>query len=353
MANILLPGFVYWDGLKYVLVPDVTGPPGPAGPAGSPGPAGATGPAGNTGPAGAAGAAGDAQLVFQPGGVAAGNIYTTWAALWTQRSLTPDVPMTIVIDDSFVSPAPALIETSSVTYNLNRNTALVGYRTATNTEDPFDSQPGAPPSPFHKLPFLSIPDTVIFSNPSYMENLLIYGVDNANAGVFQAAAPYADAMDFTAKDVHFGQVGGYMLYSPGGTINLYGNTFIDGDTDGWSVHLFATSSSSARTWTFNLYDFAIVGHDCINSNINTESNHSIFVNVISPNAQWLDGTTVLAGASPYWSGGNLNGLQKYNDTTFAAGSWQNASAGYVLTMQDNGSGSGTPYVLGGSFRRIY
>lgn len=40
MANILSPGFVYWDGLKYSFIPNVVGTPGPPGP---PGPS--TGPA--------------------------------------------------------------------------------------------------------------------------------------------------------------------------------------------------------------------------------------------------------------------------------------------------------------------
>lgn len=40
MNSILQPGFVYWDGLKYILTP---GTPGPAGPQGPIGPQGASG----------------------------------------------------------------------------------------------------------------------------------------------------------------------------------------------------------------------------------------------------------------------------------------------------------------------
>ena len=59
MATILQPGYLRWDGFKYVLDPtvEIVGPPGPAGPSipgpqGIPGTEGDTGPTGPTGPAG-------------------------------------------------------------------------------------------------------------------------------------------------------------------------------------------------------------------------------------------------------------------------------------------------------------
>lgn len=57
MSNILLPGYVRWDGVKYVFDSDIeivgpSGPPGAPGLAGSVGPTGSTGPTGPTGPAG-------------------------------------------------------------------------------------------------------------------------------------------------------------------------------------------------------------------------------------------------------------------------------------------------------------
>jgi len=47
MGSILTPGYVKWDGFKYVLDPTLQGPPGPAGPAGPQGPAGPAGPGGS------------------------------------------------------------------------------------------------------------------------------------------------------------------------------------------------------------------------------------------------------------------------------------------------------------------
>lgn len=57
MSSILRPGYVRWDGTKYVLDPEVAivGPAGPAGPTGAPGPGGT----GDTGPAGPKGDTGD------------------------------------------------------------------------------------------------------------------------------------------------------------------------------------------------------------------------------------------------------------------------------------------------------
>jgi hypothetical protein len=74
MSNILTPGYLRWDGTKYVLDPEVdgvgpTGPigapgiqgdPGETGPTGPAGPTGPTGPAGPTGPTGATGDTGPA-----------------------------------------------------------------------------------------------------------------------------------------------------------------------------------------------------------------------------------------------------------------------------------------------------
>lgn len=57
---VLQPGFVYWDGFKYSLVPVPAGTPGPIGPAGGPGPTGSVGTRGPTGSAGAAGPTGPA-----------------------------------------------------------------------------------------------------------------------------------------------------------------------------------------------------------------------------------------------------------------------------------------------------
>jgi hypothetical protein len=66
MSNIL-PGYVRWDGEKYVLDSGVE-IVGPTGPTGAVGVAGAAGPTGNTGPAGAEGPTGPASIIVGPTG---------------------------------------------------------------------------------------------------------------------------------------------------------------------------------------------------------------------------------------------------------------------------------------------
>ena len=58
MARILTPGYMYWDGSKYVLHEGTTGAPGPTGPTGASGPTGPTGASGATGATGATGGLG-------------------------------------------------------------------------------------------------------------------------------------------------------------------------------------------------------------------------------------------------------------------------------------------------------
>jgi collagen type VII alpha len=78
-----------------------TGPTGPIGPTGpSGGPTGAVGPTGPTGPAGVTGPGGSTNvLVFQPGGSAGGNVYTSWASLYTAAGLI-NGPVSIYFDGS-------------------------------------------------------------------------------------------------------------------------------------------------------------------------------------------------------------------------------------------------------------
>lgn len=55
-----------------------------------------------------AGGGSSSEFIFRPGGVASGNVYTDWALLYADAVLAPG-PITIYIDDTFVSPAPAAI----------------------------------------------------------------------------------------------------------------------------------------------------------------------------------------------------------------------------------------------------
>ena len=230
---------------------------------------------------GGGGAGGGNTLVFRPQGTTTGNVFATWAALWTARQLI-DGPATIYIDDSLIvttvdvssngapvssstinvlstapfqsagafnivtsigvagvsytgtTPTsftgcvlhngggtistgaavmgPAAIETSAVIYDLKKDTSIVGFRNATDVGDLYNAQPFISGAPRTSSVWFMISDTVIFKNPSYFENLLIWGVDTAAVGVFQVAAPYS-SMDVTAKDVHFGNVLQYMFGS--------------------------------------------------------------------------------------------------------------------------------------------
>lgn len=99
MGSILQPGFVYWDGFKYILS-NASGPPGPAGSTGATGATGATGSPGADGSPGPG-----SSVVFQPGGVDNGNtIFTTWSQIQQQIENTL-VPLTVIMDGTFNSNA--------------------------------------------------------------------------------------------------------------------------------------------------------------------------------------------------------------------------------------------------------
>jgi len=53
MSTLPEPGYMKWDGIKFILVPDIEAGAGPTGPTGPSGPTGSTGPQGATGATGA------------------------------------------------------------------------------------------------------------------------------------------------------------------------------------------------------------------------------------------------------------------------------------------------------------
>lgn len=77
---------------------------------------------------GGGGGSGGIAFVYQPGGTASANVYTSWAALYTALSVVAG-PKTIQIDDSFTSPA--VIPAGA--YNLDgvTFTAVVNFSSAT------------------------------------------------------------------------------------------------------------------------------------------------------------------------------------------------------------------------------
>jgi hypothetical protein len=317
MGSILTPGYLRWDGFKYVLDPtvEIVGPPGPPGPS-IPGP---------PGPAGPAGAFGNAVLVYQPGGTASGNVYTTWASLWaarTQNTQTIDTPMTIVIDDSFQSPATIEAGSLGKSYDLRKNTALIGYRLANNSVGALGI--ANTPSTVTTPPAFKLPATFILQNPSYFEWLVLNGEDTA--GNFQVNAPYT-TLDFVAKDVHFIGDTGYLFETPGGTMNFYGSCLSDGNS---SSYAFSLVPSTVQTWNFNLYDTTNFAGSSVTSNGTFTGSPALNVNVFSGAAQWNEGTFNLPFVTTF-SGG------------YTLGNWHSgaggASPGQVLTMVNV---SGTP-----------
>lgn len=256
MGSILQPGYLRWDGFKYVIDTgaEIVGPPGPPGINGVPGAAGAAGADGAPGPAG------DASLIYQPGGTASGNVYTSWTALMTKRATTPEVPMTIYIDDTFVSPA--VIDTG--TWELNKNTAIVGIRgpvpivvnnSFSNTAVPVGS---AIPCP---LNYLQIPAGALLLDPSSFSYLAIEMLNGS--GTWAMAPSTFTFLDLEIRDcwvIANGNNPTAIDLQRQAVINLYGNTIIFGDYYG-NYYVFGSSNFSTfydADYIINLYDSAVI-----------------------------------------------------------------------------------------------
>lgn len=88
MSGILLPGYLKWDGVKYIIDPT------PAGPIGPTGPSGATGAAGATGATGAAGASAPDGYVYTA--IATDAIGTTIVVLPLEENTINSITVTAV-----------------------------------------------------------------------------------------------------------------------------------------------------------------------------------------------------------------------------------------------------------------
>jgi hypothetical protein len=264
------------------------------------------------------GSGGGNSLVFRPGGTTAGTVYATWAALWIAR-LAINGPATIYIDDSISSPAT--IETSSVTYDLKKETALVGYRNSTTVDNYFNSTPTP-------LVWFQIPDTVHFLNPSYFAKLRINATDSGDVGVFQIGAPFT-TLDIDARDTTFWPDSGTTFSSPGGTFNLYGSTQLF--SNAFAYFTFSANGSGA-TYTFNLFDAATVNDGAVAGG--SDSGGTSFINIYSGAAQF-----------PAYSGNIITSTINYNGGYFI-GNWTSASVGYVLTKSDETDATWQPSAAG-------
>src|SRR5579885_1484681 len=195
MGSILTPGFVKWDGFKYVLDPTLQGPQGPAGTNGAAGPAGPTGPQGPVGPAGPAGAS--ATVIYQPNGTANGNVYTTWANVFAARQAITG-PCTIVIDDSLTSGAGANV--TAGTWNLTKNTTLMGYKgTAVSVANPLTTIGPL----FTGLPILNIQDGAVLEDPFQFEYLKIVGQSATSTLYSIVPSAPTSPLSFDARDCWF------------------------------------------------------------------------------------------------------------------------------------------------------
>ena len=292
-GNILIPGYLRWDGTKYVLDPNVVGEQGPSG---SPGAAGSTGPAGSVGPPGPSNL-----FIFRPGSTATANIYSSWTALWAARQAISG-PATIIIDDSLTSGAGATIDVA--TYDFTRNTSLRGYK-------------GTSTLSTATLPIFNIPDGAIINNPTDFENIKVVGfASTLTTYSIGFAAPYT-TVSFSARDCWF-QPGGthQVVLMPGGTINLYGYTFFDGASNAGKFIMANTRANVTSSWNINLYDTANINSSSLSISGGGGA-PTVNINIASGGAKYSGQS--FGGALVTVTGGNFNST------------WSTATGGSVLT----------------------
>lgn len=229
MATILTPGFLKWDGFKFVLDDSIEGEPGPPG------------------------LDGLSALVYRPGGVQIGNVYSSWTDLMAKR-ITIDSPLTIVIDNSIQAAA-----VDAGVWNLGNNTAIAGYK------GPVDHA---------NLPVLTIPDGAQLQNPSDFENIEIFGNNNTFSSIV-ADGETNFVMNVNARNTVFATSNAstfsLFLISEDGdddttmrhTFNLYGASRIEkrvsssipviqnDTTTTVDIHLYDNSTLDGYTLKFN------------------------------------------------------------------------------------------------------
>jgi hypothetical protein len=218
------------------------------------GPVGPTGATGDTGPTGATGLSGNANLIYRPGGVDGYLVYTSWTDLMAVRDVI-DGPITIVIDNSLVSPA--LIDDGY--WDFKKNTTLIGYNGISAN-----------------LPILELPDGAHIYNPSRFENLSIIGSSTTTPS-FDGYVPFDSSLDFEAINCIFKTSPGAtisLFRTVGGSINLFGSSqfinsgngfdILDNIGDGYTVTLNLFDSASVDGYTVKI----VAGGSTLNVNIN-------------------------------------------------------------------------------------
>lgn len=242
-----------------------TGATGPTGSTGVTGPTGATGATGTTGATGATGVAGPPGtnfVIYQPGGSAGGNIYTSWTSLITARTAISG-PVVIIIDDSFTSPA--LVDTGN--WNLMKQTPIVGYLGEVS---------------YSQLPILQIPNNAKLNNPTSFQNIKIIG-DSSSAPSVGSLSPYT-TLDISANNSVFtttGSANGPLFSLTSGYFNLDGYSQFKNinNTNGFAI---LSASSPSTDITIDLNDRSIIdGYSLLmtgsfNMNININSGSSFY-----------------------------------------------------------------------------
>jgi hypothetical protein len=275
-------------------------------------------------------------LIYQPGGVATGNVYTSWTALMTARALI-DGPTTIVVDDSIVSPA--LVDVGI--WDLTHNTNIIGYKGNQNT-------PNQGVGSSNLLPNLGIPNGAQLFNPTYFQDLTITGFNTGSLFSIDSGAQPAihnGSMNFTAYNVIFQNdvtATKPLIHTNGGVMDFYGGCHLISSNG----PAYIISNTATQPVIMNLHDNTIVDGYTLFFSAGTTS---LTINV-GPQATY--GTSQVGiSIVPTVNGGNFIGSWStaangtiLTKTGSATADWLSASAGgNQLIYQPGGSNSSTTY----------
>lgn len=289
------------------VVPQQEGPI--VGPQGNPGPQGPRGVGGPPGPTGPLGPPGNASLIYRPGGVALGNIYTSWTNLMNVRMGTPNTPMTIYIDSTFF---PAGVTLDAGSWHLGKNTAIEGYINIHSTGSGF-------------YPIIQFTQGVQLLDPSTFTNIQLFGVvspTNTTPCIINSA--------FTTLDIEFNNVTVQsqnvtpvkpMFLLPGGVANIISTHGLTSFTSAGNP-IFSDGGGASEIEVF-LNDFTSVSDNTFKL---TASEAEVIVGATSqlvyPQAQAVGLIIPVAG--------NLSG------------NWNNATNGFVPVKTGASSATWSP-----------
>jgi hypothetical protein len=219
--------FLRYDGTNWNLDQGLVGPQGLPGLPGVPGPAG------------------DSALIYRPGGVAAGSVFTSWTTLMAQRTATTN-PVTIVIDDSIISPAVVDVGV----WDLTHNTKIVGYKGNQNTQFQGVS---------NTLTQLSIPEGAQLFNPNYFQDLDITGFAQTIFSIDSGPqpGPHNGSMNFTAYNVIFqtdGSANKPLIHTNGGVMDFYGCCHLISSNNA----AFIITNTATQPVFINLHDSSVI-----------------------------------------------------------------------------------------------